>query len=91
MSAPSSVTIHPQAALNEYASLKAYYENRTMLLAQQVHELTSTVEVLRQNLADAESALAAELEPKPMVLSPVSPVTPVVPTPPAEPASGVPA
>ncbi len=45
--ADGNVPIAPQAALNEYAELNSYYWNRVLLLAQQVHELTATIEVLR--------------------------------------------
>ncbi|UGX87135.1 hypothetical protein [Phyllobacterium meliloti] len=56
MSAPNKdgkIDIAPQAALNEYAALKSFYENRTLVLAQQIHELTGTVEALRLDLEAA--------------------------------------
>ncbi|MEI4482245.1 MULTISPECIES: hypothetical protein [unclassified Phyllobacterium] len=67
MSTPNEdgkVAIAPQAALNEYAAIKGFYENRVLVLAQQVHELSGTVEVLRQQLADANTALEHELAEK---------------------------
>ena len=48
--ADGKVPIAPQAALNEYAALVEHYRNRNLLLAQQVHELGATVEILRGQL-----------------------------------------
>lgn len=45
--ANGKVPIAPQAALNETVAMNQYLLNRNLLLAQQVHELTSTVEALR--------------------------------------------
>lgn len=59
-----TISITPQAALNEYAAIKSFYESRVLFLAQQVHELGSTVEQLRAELAETTSALNAELESK---------------------------
>ena len=46
------IAIAPQAALNEYAALVEHYRNRNLFLAQQVHELTATIEQLRAEQKD---------------------------------------
>ncbi|UXN62920.1 hypothetical protein N8E89_09345 [Phyllobacterium sp. A18/5-2] len=61
MSESKQVQIAPQAALNEYAALVDYYRNRNLQLAQAIHELSGTVEVLNAELASVQSALDAEL------------------------------
>ena len=48
------ISIAPQAALNEYAALVEHYRNRNLVLAQQVHELTATVEALRAEQKDGK-------------------------------------
>ena len=45
--AAGNVSIAPQAALNETVAMNQYLLNRNLLLAQQVHELSATIEVLR--------------------------------------------
>ncbi|MBZ9653560.1 hypothetical protein [Phyllobacterium lublinensis] len=61
MSESKQVPIAPQAALNEYAALNEFQRNRNLLLAQQVHELSATVDVLCAELAETRAALEAEL------------------------------
>lgn len=67
MSTPNEdgkVAISAQAALNETTWLKDQLLNRNLLLAQAVHELSGTVEALRKELADVNTALEHELAEK---------------------------
>ncbi len=67
MSTPNEdgkVAISAQAALNETTWFKDQLLNRNLLLAQAVHELTATVEVLRKQLDEANTALEFELSEK---------------------------
>jgi hypothetical protein len=63
MSEDTRVQIAPQAALNEYAAIKSFYENRVLFLAQQVHELSATVAALRDELSEI-SAVSKSEQPK---------------------------
>ena len=48
--ADGKLPIAPQAALNEYAAMNEFLRNRNLLLAQQLHELTATIEALQAEL-----------------------------------------
>ncbi|MBZ9600768.1 hypothetical protein [Phyllobacterium chamaecytisi] len=63
-SEPKTINVHPQAALGEYAAIKVFYENRVMLLAQEVFKVTSENETLRAEILSIRAALEAELAPK---------------------------
>lgn len=55
------VTISPQAALNEYADRCRYFENRNLLLAQQVHDLTLTLELVTKERDSLKASVKAEI------------------------------
>lgn len=55
------VTISPQAALNEYVARSGFLENRNFLLAQQVHDLTQTLELVTKERDSLKASVKAEI------------------------------
>lgn len=56
------IQIAPMAALNEQLALVEFYKNRTLVLANQVHELTAALEQAQATIQQLRPAEAADAE-----------------------------